>query len=53
MRKTILAALLASLTLSILGCGETAAPPPTQEQRAQLPGAPSEGPEVLKTKKKG
>lgn len=51
MRKTILAALLASLTLSSLGCGESTPLPPTEEQRATLPGAPTEGPEAPKTKK--
>ncbi len=48
MRKMISAALLASLALSALGCDEPAPPPPTEAERAQLPGAPTEGPEAPK-----
>lgn len=52
MRKLLLSTLLASLTFGVLGCGETPPPPPTESERAALPGAPAEGPEVLKSKKK-
>ena len=51
MRKSILAALLALQALSFLGCGESAPPPPTDAERAKLPGTPSEGPEAPKVSK--
>jgi len=57
MRKFVLFTLLASLPLGFLGCGEPAST--TVDPAAEgppLPGAPTEGPEVLKptkSKKKG
>jgi len=53
MRKIALSALLATVTLAFLGCGE-AAPAPDADPGAggpPLPGAPSEGPEALKAPK--
>lgn len=53
MRKIALSALLATVTLAFLGCGDSA-PSPADESAGgpPLPGAPTEGPEVQKAKKR-
>ena len=53
MRKLFLSALLASLTAVFVGCDS--APAPSADPAADgpaLPGAPTSGPEALKTKAK-
>lgn len=53
MRKLALSVLLASLTFAFIGCGDsTTAPADPTAEGPPLPGAPTEGPEVLKTKSK-
>ncbi len=55
MRTSLIAAVLASLTWGILGCGDggsqTLPPAASADREAQLPGVPTDGPES-KAKKK-
>ncbi len=51
MRKSLTLALLAAMTFSTLGCGDSTPAPAAGDEGPKAPGVPTEGPEAPKAVK--